>query len=76
MNAVDVTSLQQQVKIMQEELGKNAVQLNTSNNANKSLDKQVVRYKEQIQKMETSKVSALVPSETSTLSVTNPSVQV
>jgi len=46
--AVDIGSLQQQLKIMQDELSKNVIKLNASENANKVLESKLARYDDQM----------------------------
>ncbi len=56
MSSVDVGNLQQQVKIMQEEMGRNCAKLSATENAKKNMEAKVQRYEEQIHKLETSQV--------------------
>ncbi|XP_074662497.1 uncharacterized protein LOC141915024 isoform X8 [Tubulanus polymorphus] len=55
MPAVDVASLQQQLKIVNTELSNNVMKLNTSENAKRSMEQKLHRYEEQIRSLDNTK---------------------
>ncbi len=55
-SSVDVGNLQQQVKIMQEEMAKNCAKLSASENVKTNLEARIARYEEQLRKVESGQV--------------------
>ena len=53
----DTSSLQQQLKIMSEEMSKNIGKLTSSENANKIIESKCARYEEQIRSLDSNRVS-------------------